>query len=79
MIVETGFTDCNHAGIADHEAEPIVGRWVPFAGRVRMDARSGGEPRLGAGQLKRPFSRRSSFADDYDPPNSGGPGSLQHE
>jgi hypothetical protein len=79
MIVEASFADCNHARIADHDAEPIVGRWVPFAGSVRMDAGGDSEPRLGASQLKGPFCRRPTFADYHDPTNSGGPGSLHHE
>jgi hypothetical protein len=44
-----------------------------------VDASSGGEPRLAAGQLDRAFSRGSGFTDDDHTTNSAGPGSLQHK
>src|SRR5918994_1198283 len=46
MIVQAGFTDCHHPGIVDSYTEPLVGGCVPLAGRVRMDARSCGQPGL---------------------------------
>ena len=54
VIIQAGFTDCHHAGITRHAAEPLVGGGVPLAGGVRMDARSRGETRLGARHLHSP-------------------------
>ncbi len=78
VVVESHLAGRDDPRVAEPAAEPGSARRVPVAGVMRMEARGGGEPRVGAGEGERPLGGWPGFADHDHVADAGGPGPLEH-
>ena len=78
MEIETRFPHGYDPGVPEGVSEPALRVIVPAGGVVGVQARGRHHPRLQGGQGQGAFRAVPGLADDHDPPDAGGPGTVEN-